>query len=90
MDKLKFFKATAFADLSVKRPDPTMGISPTGSVEIFLPIEAISHLTIETHNTPRGSYKIHVKKNYPLNLPFPIKSINPVNLSQDQVELIAQ
>lgn len=85
MEKLKIFKATVFVDDSVRRPDPTHGIGSTGAIELFLPIEAISHLT---NSGSHGSYKIHIKKNYPLNLPFLIKSIQASNLSADQIELI--
>jgi hypothetical protein len=80
MEKLKFFKANVFRD---KNAPAQVGYHTT---EIYLPVEAISHLTREG---TQGSFKIHIKKDYPLNLSFKYSSINPVALSAQQVELIA-
>lgn len=88
MEKLKVIQITAFVHETVKRPDPLNNISTTGSVEIFLPIDAISHLTKETPGNLRSGYLVHIKKDYPLNLPFLIKSFNAPKITDDQVELL--
>ena len=76
MDKLKFFRVVVFATDGQKQ------------AEILLPIDAISHLTQKDPGNPRGGYNVHVKENYPLDKPFPIKSYNVGYLSADQVEIL--
>lgn len=86
-DKLKFFKVVIFAtDDHRFSPQDIHGHSR--QMEILLPIDAISHLTLREHGRPQSGYNIHIKKNYPLDAPFPIKSYNSGYLTFEQAELI--
>lgn len=86
-DKMKFFKIVIFAT-----DDHRFGTGDihgaSRQMEILLPIDAISHLTPREHGRPQSGYNIHIKKNYPLDAPFPIKSYNPGYLTAEQVEIL--
>lgn len=89
MDKLKVIKVTAFiSDVTRSASYINSGylIGSTGAFEIYLPIDAISHLTKSIQSA--DVFEVHIKKNYPLNLPFEIKSFNPVRLSVQQLEML--
>ena len=91
MDKLKFIKVTAFvADEARVNPlgylSAGYNIGSTGAVELYLPIDSISHLSKSIHND--DVFDVHIKKNFPLNLPFGIKSFNPVRLTTQQLEFL--
>ncbi len=86
-EKLQFFKVIIFAtDGHRFAPQDVHGSSR--QMEILLPVYAISHLTVREHGRPQSGYNIHIKKNYPLDAPFPIKSYNPGYLTFEQVQLI--
>lgn len=86
-DKLQFFKVVIFAKDDHKfSPQDIHGKSR--QMEIVLPIDAISHLTQREHGNPHSGYNVYIKKNYPLDAPFPIKSYNPGYLTADQVEIL--
>lgn len=85
-DKILFISVIIFAT------DDYM-ITPNNAVngrqqEIYLPIDAISHITQREKGSSRAGYNVHIKKNYPLNAPFPVKSINSGFLTPEQVEVI--
>jgi hypothetical protein len=85
-DKLKVFSVVIFATDDYQ-------ITPNNAIngrqmEIFLPVDAISHLTPRERENPRSGYNVHLKKNYPLDAPFPIKSYNPGYLTAEQVEIL--
>lgn len=83
-EKLKFFKVTIFATDEYQ----TSVNNPHRQMEILMPIDAISHLTLKEIGNPHKGYNIHLKKNYPLDAPFPIKSYNPGYFTVEQVELL--
>ncbi len=86
-EKLKFFKIVIFAtDGHRFAPQDIHGSSR--QMEILLPIDAISHLTVREHGRPQSGYNIHIKKNYPIDAPFPIKTYNPGFLTAEQVEAL--
>lgn len=85
-DKLRVFPVVIFATDDYQ-------ITPNNAIngrqmEILLPIDAISHLTPIERGNPHRGYKVHIKKNYPLDAPFPIKSYNPGSLTAEQVEVL--
>jgi hypothetical protein len=86
-DKLKVFSVVIFAkdDHRFSPQDPH---GQSRQMEIYLPVDAISHLTPRERGNPRSGYNIHIKKNYPLDVPFPIKSYNPGYLTAEQVEIL--
>ena len=86
-DKLQFFKVVIFST-DDHRFSPQDIHGQLRQMEILLPIDAISHLTQREHGNPRSGYNIHIKKNYPLDAPFPIKSYNPGYLTAEQVEIL--
>ena len=85
-DKMKFFKVVIFATDDY-RVTPNNAIHGR-QMEILLPIDAISHLSQREPGNPRSGYNIHIKKNYPLDAPFPIKSYNPGYATAEQVEVL--
>lgn len=86
-DKLQFFKVVIFAtDDHRFSPQDINGHSR--QMEIVLPIDAISHLTQRENGNPRSGYNVYIKKNYPLDAPFPIKNYNPGYLTTEQVEIL--
>ncbi len=84
-DKFQFFKVIIFATDDSRVQDIH---GQSRQMEIVLPIEAISHLAQREHCNPRSGYNVHIKKNYPLDAPFPIKSYNPGYFSAEQVEIL--
>lgn len=87
MEKILFLKAICFAadDHRFSAQDPN---SNGRQAELFLPLEAISHLVQKERGNINSGYIVHFKKGYPLNPPFPIKSINPVHLNTEQVQVL--
>jgi hypothetical protein len=77
---MKFFKVVAF-------PQQQGHGIPT-QLELFLPLDAISHLTQREIGNPKSGFNIHVKKNYPFNAQYEIKSCNPGYFTNEQVDLI--
>jgi hypothetical protein len=86
-EKLKFFKIVIFAT-DAHRFSGQEPYAQTRQMEVMLPTDAISHLTIRNHGNPQSGYNIHIKKNYPIDAPFPIKSYNPGYLTNEQVEIL--
>jgi hypothetical protein len=85
-EKLKFFSVIIFATDDHRFSGQDIH-GKSRQMEILLPIDAISHLTEREAGNP-SSYKIHLKKNYPLDAPFPIKSYNPGFITAEQVEIL--
>ena len=87
MEKIKVLKVTIFATDDFKT-------SPHGTpvidrqAEVFLPLDAVSHVTRIDRNNVHSDYQVHIKKNYPMASPFPIKSINTIVLKKEQVEVL--
>ncbi len=83
-DKLHFFSTEIFFE----RPF----IQPTGQqlmqMTVLLPVDAISYVVQRERGNPHSGYDVHFKKTYFANEPFYVKSINPVHLSADKIELI--
>lgn len=90
MDKLKVIKVIGFVGEDAAKFGTNSGynIQPTGALELYLPIAAISHLVQVDMGNPKSHYDAYINKNYPLDLPFSIMSFNPVHLSSEQVELL--
>lgn len=81
-EKLKLFKTEVFFE----RPYPVKNIQ-VNQMEVYLPVDAISYVTLKEMGNPRAGYSVHFKKNY-LGGDYPIKTINPAYLPADQIELI--
>lgn len=87
MDKIQFIKVIIFAtdDHRFDGQDPH---SHGRQAEVFLPLDSISHLEQREKGNPNSGYTAYLKKGHPLNPPFPVKSINTVYLTNEQVEVI--
>ncbi len=83
-DKLQFFSTEVFFE----RPF----IQPSGQqltqMTVLLPMDAISYVIQKEKGNPHSGYEVHFKKTYFHTEPFTVKSINPVHLTADKVELI--
>ena len=79
-DKIQFIKATI-----VER---TSDESTPRQLEIYLSVDAISHVVPMEPGNPYANYKVYIKNNYPFYQPFPIQSISAAPLTADQVQLI--
>lgn len=91
-EKLKFLSVTIFAtDEYVARLERAgvhavnMDRSP---MEIYLPVDAISCLTRVEPGNNRSPFKVHIKKSYLLDAPFPVKNTGTIHLTPEQVEMI--
>jgi hypothetical protein len=80
MEKLKFIKVILFATDSHKFAPNTVQL---------MPLDAISHLTENEPGNTHSGYRVHIKKTFALDAPFPFKSIQAPILTKEQVEVIA-
>lgn len=83
-EKLKVFKTVIFFE----RPWVQPSMEQRMQMEIYLPIEAIAYISNKEMGNPRGGYEVHFRKSFLTEIPVPVKSISPVYLSQEQLELI--
>lgn len=83
-EKLKVFKTEIFFE----RPWPQPNMEKLMQMEIYLPVEAIAYIKSKERGNPRAGYEVHFRKSFLTEIPVPVKTINPVYLSQEQVELI--
>lgn len=79
-DKLQFFKATIVERVTDE--------STPRQLDIYLSVDAISHVVPMQTDNPYSNYKVYIKNNYPFYQPFPIQSISAAPLTADQIQLI--
>lgn len=83
---LKFFSVTVFASDEARLDGTIYAVGR--QAKLFLPISAISHLSLIDENNLRSGYQVHFDINAISNPPFRIKSINPARLNYEDVELL--
>ena len=82
MEKLRVFKVTAFPDIT--KP----AFANTQPKEIYVPADAVSHLTLIDKGNARSGYNVHIKTDHKIDVGFPIKSINSGRIPVDLVEVL--
>ncbi len=83
-DKLQFFSTEIFLEKPFKQPSGQQLTTMT----VLLPWHAISYAIPREKGNPHSGYEVHFKKTYFNNEQFIVKSINPVHLAADKIELI--
>lgn len=83
-EKLKVFKTEIFFEKPWIQPSMEQRMQ----MEIYLPVDAIAYIVSKERGNPNAGYEVHFRKSFVSEMPVPVKSINPVYLSKEQVELI--
>jgi hypothetical protein len=83
-EKLKLFSTEIF----LERPFPLPNGIQVSQMSVLLPIKAISYVLPREKGNPHAGYEVHFSKNYFIGEQFQVKSINPVFLFSEKIELI--